>query len=215
MKFRMGSGQTAQVPAERRDNIFNEMEHTMKHRVAAALLAGILVLGIAASHRSAAADEADYEALNLIRLDESIPLPDVSLPDLKGDPVPLLSFRRRVVIINFWTTWCHYCEQERAALETLYQIYKGDGLAVLAVNMGETAEQVRAYIEKHGLSFPHVMDPEARAERAFGIQATPTNYLIDRRGHVVAAGMGYRDWTGPQAHRLIQRLLAARLNTAD
>lgn len=196
--------------------LLTQMEHnTMNRSTVTALIAAILVLGTTVSHRATADNAAEYEALNLIHLDESIPLPDVSLPDLKGDPVPLLSFRRRVVIINFWTTWCHYCERERAALEALYQIYKGDGLAVLAVNMGETVEQVRAYIEKHGLSFPHVMDPEARAERAFGIQATPTNYLIDRRGHVVAAGMGYRDWTGPQAHRLIQRLLAARLNAAD
>ena len=187
----------------------------MKDWIVISLLVALLVLGLTTPHRSTAADEAAYEALNLIYLDESIPLPDVSLPDLKGNAVPLLSFRHRVVIINFWTTWCHYCERERAALEALYQIYKEDGLAVLAVNMGETAEQVRAYIEKHRLSFPHVMDPEARAERAFGIQATPTNYLIDRRGHVVAAGMGYRDWTGPPAHRLIQRLLAARLNAAD
>ena len=196
--------------------LLTQMEHnTMNRSTVTTLIAAILVLGATVSHRATADNAAEYEALNLIHLDESIPLPDVSLPDLKGDPVPLLSFRRRVVIINFWTTWCHYCERERAALEALYQIYKGDGLAVLAVNMGETVEQVRAYIEKHGLSFPHVMDPEARAERAFGIQATPTNYLIDRRGHVVAAGMGYRDWTGPQAHRLIQRLLAAKLNAAD
>ena len=189
--------------------LVKEMEHTMKRWTVTALVAGLFVAGVATLQPTAADDAAAYEALNLIHLDESIPLPDVSLPDLKGDPVPLLSFRNRVVILNFWTTWCHYCERERAALEALYQIYKEDGLAVLAVNMGETVEQVRVYIDKHGLSFPHVMDPEARAEQAFGIQATPTNFLIDRRGHVIAGGMGYRDWTGPQAHRLIQRLLAA------
>ena len=181
----------------------------MNRCIVAALITGMLILAVPTSYRTAAADEADYEALNLIHLDESIPLPDVSLPDVDGNPVPLLSFRNRVLILNFWTTWCHYCEQERAALETLYHTYKEDGLAVLAVNMGETTEQVKAYVAKHGLSFPHVMDPEARVEQAFGIQATPTNFLIDRRGHVVAGGMGYRDWTGPQAHRLIQRLLAA------
>ena len=181
----------------------------MKRCFVIALIAGLLVLGALLPHRAAADDEADYEALNLFLFPESIPLPDVSLPDVDGKPVPLLLFRDRVLILNFWTTWCHYCERERAALEALYRRYKVDGLAVLAVNMGETAEQVRVYVAKHGLSFPHVMDPEARAEEAFGIQATPTNFLIDRRGHVVAGGMGYRDWTGPQAYRLIERLLAA------
>ena len=181
----------------------------MKHWIVTALIAGLLVLGVTTPHRAAADDEADFEALNLFFFPESIALPDVSLPDVDGKPVALLSFRDHVIILNFWTTWCHYCERERAALEALYEQYKGDGLAVVAVNMGETAEQVRTYIAKHGLSFPHVMDPEARAEEAFGIQATPTNFLIDRRGHVVAGGMGYRDWTGPQAYRLIERLLAA------
>lgn len=180
----------------------------MKRWIVTALVVGALGLGIATSHR-AAADAADFDALNLFRFPESIALPDVSLPDVGGNPVPLLSFRDRVVILNFWTTWCHYCERERAALEALYKTYKRDGLAILAVNMGETAEQVRAYIARHGLSFPHVMDPEARAEKAFGIRATPTNFLIDRRGHVVAGGMGYLDWTGPQARRLIERFLAA------
>lgn len=185
----------------------------MKRRIVTALLAALLVLGAAVSHNAAAADEADYEALNFFLFPDSIVLPDVSLPDVDGKPVPLLFFRDRVLILNFWTTWCHYCERERAALEALYNRYKGDGLAILAVNMGETAEQVRAYVAKHGLSFPHVMDPEARAEEAFAIQATPTNFLIDRLGHVVAGGIGYRDWAAPPAHRLIERLLAVRVES--
>lgn len=181
----------------------------MKRWSLTTLIVGLLVLGLATPHRAVTDDVADFEALNLFHFPESIPLPDASLPNVDGGSVPLLSFRGRVVILNFWTTWCHYCERERAPLEALYKRYKGDGLAILAVNLGETVEQVRAYVAKHGLSFPHVMDPEARAEAAFGIQATPTNFLIDRRGHVVAGGMGYLDWSRPQAHRLIERLLAA------
>ena len=187
----------------------NRKHNIMQRWVVTALVTGLLAFSVAAPQSTAADDEADFEALNLFFFPESIALPDVSLPDVDGNPVPLLAFRDRVVILNFWTTWCHYCERERAALEALYRRYKGDGLAILAVNMGETAEQVRAYIIKHGLSFPHLMDPQARAEESFAIQATPTNFLIDRRGHVVAGGMGYRDWTAPQAHRLIERLLAA------
>ena len=186
-----------------------EMEQMNKHWIVTALVAGLLVLGAAVPPQSTAMDESDLEALNLILFSESIALPDVSLPDVDRMPVRLLSFRDRVVILNFWTTWCHYCERERAALEALFQKYKGDGLAILAVNMGESEDQVIAYMARHGLSFPHLMDPGAKAEEAFGIQATPTNFLVDRRGHVVAGGMGYRDWNGPEAHRIIESLLAA------
>ena len=186
-----------------------EMEQMNKHWIVTALVTGLLVLGAAFPPQSTAMDESDLEALNLILFSESIALPDVSLPDVDRRPVRLLSFRDRVVILNFWTTWCHYCERERAALEALFQKYKGDGLAILAVNLGESEDQVIAYVARHGLSFPHLMDPGAKAEEAFGIQATPTNFLVDRRGHVVAGGMGYRDWNGPQAHRIIESLLAA------
>ena len=186
-----------------------EIEFMMKSWFVAVLLVGLVVLCAAVPQRAAAIDESDLEALNLILFSESVALPDVSLPDVDGAPVPLLSFRDRVVVVNFWTTWCHYCERERPALEALYQKYKGEGLVILAVNLGETDGLVRAYVARHGLSFPHLMDPRGKAEEAFGIQATPTNYLVDRRGHVVAGGMGYRDWDGPQAHRIIESLLAA------
>ena len=184
------------------------MEQMNKHWLVTILVAGVFLLA-AATPRAAAMEESDLEALNLILFSESIALPDVSLPDVDRRPVPLLSFRDRVVILNFWTTWCHYCERERAALEALFQRYKRDGLVILAVNLGESEDQVNAYVARHGLSFPHLMDPGAKAEEAFGIQATPTNFLVDRRGHVVAGGMGYRDWDGPQAHRIIESLLAA------
>ena len=181
----------------------------VKRWLVTVLIAGLLVPCATVPHRAAAMDENDLEALNLIVFSESVALPDVSLPDVAQNPVPLLSFRDQVVILNFWTTWCHYCEQERPALEALYQKYKRDGLVILAVNLGESEEQVSAYVARHGLSFPHLMDPGAKAEEAFGIQATPTNYLVDRRGHLVAGGMGYRNWNGPSAHRIIESLLAA------
>ena len=173
------------------------------------LVAGLLVLCGAVPHRAAAMDESDLEALNLILFSESVALPDVSLPDVNRRPVPLLSFQGHVVILNFWTTWCHYCERERPALEALYEKYKRDGLVILAINLGESEEQVSAYVARHGLTFPHLMDPGARAETAFGIQATPTNYLVDRHGHLVAGGMGYRNWNGAPARRIIESLLAA------
>ena len=181
----------------------------MKKSWIVTFVVGFLLVGVAAAPRADALDERDLEALNLILFSESIALPDVSLPDVEGQEVPLLSFREHVIVLNFWTTWCHYCERERAPLEALYQKYKRDGLVILAVNMGEDHEQVSAYKALYGLSFPHLMDPGGMAEEAFGIQATPTNYLVDRRGHLIAGGMGYRDWNGPEAHRIIESLLAA------
>ena len=79
---------------------------------------------------------------------------------------------------------------------------------VLAVNIRESAEQVQAYITRHRLSFPHVLDTEAKVAAWFGVRGTPMSFLVDRSGQVVGGGSGYRDWTSPAAHQLIQSLLA-------
>jgi thioredoxin-related protein len=75
------------------------------------------------------------------------------------------------------------------------------------VDMGESAEQVKAYVAKHRLSFSQLLDPSTDIASMFSIRATPTNFLVDRQGNILAGGPGYRDWTTPEAHRLIQHLL--------
>ncbi len=79
---------------------------------------------------------------------------------------------------------------------------------VLAVNIRESAEQVKTYIARHHLSFPHVLDPDAEVADWFGVRGTPMNFLVDRTGHIVGGGSGYRDWTTLAAHQLVQSLLA-------
>jgi peroxiredoxin len=74
--------------------------------------------------------------------------------------------------------------------------------------MGEPVAQVKAYIAQHRLTFMHLLDPDYSVTSMFSVRATPTNFLIDRRGRIVASAVGYRDWTTPEAHRLIESLLA-------
>jgi hypothetical protein len=81
---------------------------------------------------------------------------------------------------------------------------------ILAVNMGETAAQVKDYVTQHGLSFPHMLDPDTQVASWFGVRGTPTNFLVDRSGNIVGGGSGYRDWAAPAAHQLIESLLAQR-----
>jgi thioredoxin-related protein len=75
--------------------------------------------------------------------------------------------------------------------------------------MGESADQVKAYVAKHRLSFPQLLDATTEIASMFSIRATPTNFLVDRQGNILAGAPGYRDWTTPEAHRLIEHLLQA------
>lgn len=78
---------------------------------------------------------------------------------------------------------------------------------ILAINMGESAAKVRAYAARHRLSFPQLLDLDYKVSSIFLVRGTPTNFFIDRQGYILGSGVGYRDWTKPEAHRFIENLL--------
>jgi peroxiredoxin len=78
---------------------------------------------------------------------------------------------------------------------------------VLGLNMREAPDLVKTYVAKHRLTFPHLLDAEAKVASMFAVPGTPTTLLIDREGQVLAGGLGYRDWAAPAAHRLVESLL--------
>ena len=78
---------------------------------------------------------------------------------------------------------------------------------VLGINIKEASGLVKTYIAKHRLTFPHLLDADAKVASMFAVPATPTTLLIDREGQVLAGGLGYRDWASPAAHRLVESLL--------
>jgi hypothetical protein len=73
--------------------------------------------------------------------------------------------------------------------------------------MGEPAGTVKQFMARHKVSFPHVLDQEMKVAALFSVRATPTNFLVDRHGRILGGGAGYRDWSTPEAHQLIQSLL--------
>jgi hypothetical protein len=78
---------------------------------------------------------------------------------------------------------------------------------VLGVNMKEAPDLVKTYVAKHRLTFPHLLDTEAKVASMFAVPATPTTLLVDREGQVLGGGLGYRDWASPAAQRLVESLL--------
>jgi len=145
----------------------------------------------------------------LIQPLDRVALEDFELKDLDGKLVKMSSFRGKVVLLNLWATWCPYCGKERPHLEALYQKYKSRGFVVVAISIDvEGTAAVRPYVRKHKLTFSHLLDPESEVARGyFGLRGTPTNYLVDRAGNAVGGAIGYRDWSSPDAHRLIELLL--------
>jgi peroxiredoxin len=132
--------------------------------------------------------------------------PGFSLPDLDGAPVSLADQRGKVVLLNFWATWCKPCEDEMPAMQRLYEGLAGTDFEMLAVSVDEEDSVVRAFQERLGITFPILHDPAKRVSEAYQTYRYPESYLIDREGRVLARYIGPRDWDAAVYRDRIWRL---------
>ncbi len=134
--------------------------------------------------------------------------PDFALPDLAGNVKRLSDFRGKVVLLNFWATWCPPCRAEMPSMEILYQAYNDQGFELLAVSSDvQGAAIVQPFMEKYRLSFPTLLDMSGRVNGMYGVRSIPTSYVLDRQGRVVSREMGARNWSNAEARTLIASLL--------
>jgi peroxiredoxin/Cu/Ag efflux protein CusF len=138
----------------------------------------------------------------------SVPAPDFALPTLSGGSLRLADIRGKVVLLNFWATWCVPCRTEMPAIEALSQRYKDQGLQVVGINMDVlSTTSVEAFVKEVGVTFPILLDPSWTTARAYKVVGLPTTYLIDRSGNVVVREVGERNWTDEISEAAVQGLL--------
>ena len=127
---------------------------------------------------------------------------------VNGRAISLADFQGRVVLVNFWATWCIECRAEMPLFERLHQDFAVQGLVVLGVNVREEAQHIKGYAKKHGLSFPLIMDPNGEIFRPYGVVGLPTTFVVGRDGRPVALAVGARAWGSAEARAFLQLLLA-------
>ncbi len=118
--------------------------------------------------------------------------PDFTLQTVDGQTVRLRDLRGKVVLLNFWATWCPPCKAEMPDLEALHRAYGvSQGFTVLGVNMEESAKAVADFAQQRGITFPLLLDTDGRvSNKLFVVRSLPTSMIIDREGFI-------RDvWTG-------------------
>lgn len=117
--------------------------------------------------------------------------PDFSLPDAEGRPVQLSALRGRVVLLNFWATWCPPCRAEIPWFADFQQKYAARGLSVVGISMDEGGwDEVRPYIAKLGINYPVVIGNDELAKLYGEVNSLPATLIIDRQGRVAEAHMG-------------------------
>jgi len=128
----------------------------------------------------------------LTALSEPAQAPTLRLRDLDDRPHDLADLKGRLVLVNFWATWCPPCRREMPSLEHLYQQLRDRGLTVLAVDVGEDADTVFAFTGQlePAPSFPLLLDADSRAVQEWRVKGLPTSFLIDPQGRVIFRAVG-------------------------
>jgi thiol-disulfide isomerase/thioredoxin len=134
--------------------------------------------------------------------------PDVSLQTAQGTEVRLSSFKGKVVLVDFWASWCVPCQTSFPALDVLYRELEPRGLAVLAVNVDERRKDADRFLAAHPHVMPVFFDPKGAAPTAFKVDGMPTSFLIDRAGVIRFTHTGYSSDVGQRYRQEIGLLLS-------
>jgi thiol-disulfide isomerase/thioredoxin/dienelactone hydrolase len=133
--------------------------------------------------------------------------PPLALRDLQGHIRQLDRYRGKVVLVNFWATWCPPCVHEMPSMERLYEKLKGRPFEILAINVGESPDTVKEFIERHGYHFPVLLDPKGEAYSAWKVYVYPTTFILDRKGQVRYASVGGVLWDDPSVAGTVRKLM--------
>jgi peroxiredoxin len=174
------------------------------------LLAGAVLVVAAWSPASAEppATAALLKALDLVGYPPGAMPPSFSGRTLDARPLSMTALRGKVIVANFWASWCRECRPEMPVLERLHRELASRGLAIIGINAREDTDAVGRYARELGLTFPLVLDPDGKINALYGVIGLPTTFVVGRDGRAVAFAVGPRDWAGTPARALIAALLA-------
>ena len=160
-----------------------------------------LLIGVAPGLRAVRAED--------VRAEEGHLAPDFALNTLDGKKIRLSDLRgKKVVLINFWATWCPPCRLEMPTMQQIYSEHGKRRLEILAVNIEPDAkEEIRDFVKELRLTFPILLDPDMAVTRKYRLFGLPVSLLVDREGVIRAKEVGYHDWTTKESRRQVESLL--------
>ena len=136
------------------------------------------------------------------------PAPEFELADLAGKKLKLSDLRGKVVLLNFWATWCPPCVEELPSIIALQKAGLGPDFRLLTVSVDEEPAKVKSLLKrKNARSLPVLLDPQKKVPTAFGTNKFPETYLIDRKGIIRYRFINKRDWSSPEALACIRSTL--------
>ena len=133
--------------------------------------------------------------------------PAIQLRTLDGQPLALSDLQGKVVVVNFWASWCEPCIDEMPSMQRLREKLAGEAFEILAVNFQEGEPRIRAFLKKVPVAFPIVRDTDGGVARAWKVRIFPSSFVIDADGALRYALVGTIDWANPEVEKTLRALL--------
>ena len=141
------------------------------------------------------AEHSSFDKMGVVPPKTSQTAPDFTAKNLKGEDVELSDFKGKVVLLNFWATWCGACIEEMASMQNLYSTLRAEGVEVLAVSIDRWNEdRIQEYVKNNQLTFPVLLDQNQKVRKKYHVMGLPTSYLIDGEGKIRGYASGARTW---------------------
>jgi len=153
------------------------------------------------------AEHDSFEKMGVVPPRTSEPAPDFAVKNLQGKTVHLSDYKGKVLLINFWATWCGACREEMASMQNLYSELRSDGLEVLAVSIDRWNEdRIQEYVKDKNLTFPVLLDQNQEVRKKYHVMGLPTSYLVDGEGKIRGFASGARDWDSQDSKEMMMSL---------
>jgi thiol-disulfide isomerase/thioredoxin len=153
----------------------------------------------------AVADD-DFSRLKLSRAGGGTPLPAFALTTVDGNAIDFSQLRGKVLVLNFWATWCGPCKEEMPALDRLSRRFDPRDVAILTITTEHERKSIQQFMKQLDSTLPVLLDEQRDLSLAFMVRGLPTTVFIAKNGTVVGRAVGPREWDGPDAIRFIERL---------
>ncbi len=133
--------------------------------------------------------------------------PDFSITTDRGAKITPANFGGKVLVLNFWATWCAPCIEEIPSLEKFVHVFNDSGVVVLAVSIDSSEKRYADFLKRRPVSFQTMRDPSADISAEYGTYKVPETYIIDKNGRVAQKIIGPRNWTDPDLITYVKSLL--------
>ncbi|NQV84209.1 MAG: TlpA family protein disulfide reductase [Rhodospirillales bacterium] len=172
-------------------NLKNKLALNTRRSFLKTLTSGVMSL---AALSAAALKPALAARLLLSPLFKPKPAPDFALENLDGDIVKISDFRGKVVIVNFWATWCPPCRFEIPSMQRAWNIVSKEGIVMLAIHVGGNPDRVMQFAADFDVDFPVLMDQKSDVIKQWPVRGLPTTVIVDPKGSMVLQAIGSREW---------------------